>query len=78
MDLDKLGAIQFTLILGASSAAKATVRPSTPALADEIILWFVKPFFAATVENKTTEPLFLFKFSSKLLITSVTATRLST
>ena len=33
-----LGAIQLTLILGASSAAKATVKPSTPDLADEIIL----------------------------------------
>ena len=38
LDLVKLGAIQFILILGASSAAKATVRPSTPALADEMML----------------------------------------
>ena len=34
-DLDKLGAIQFTLTLGASSAANATVKPSTPDFADE-------------------------------------------
>ena len=37
-DLVKLGAIQFILISGANSAAKATVKPSTPALAEEIIL----------------------------------------
>ena len=37
-DFDKLGAIQFTLMFGASSAAKATVKPSTPDFADEIIL----------------------------------------
>ena len=37
-DLVKLGAIQLILMLGASSAAKATVNPSIPALAEEIIL----------------------------------------
>ena len=37
-DLVKLGAIQFILILGASSAARATVNPSIAALADEIML----------------------------------------
>ena len=37
-DFVKLGAIQFTLMLGANSAAKATVKPSTPDLAEEIIL----------------------------------------
>ena len=31
-ELVKLGAIQFTLILGANSAAKETVRPSTAAI----------------------------------------------
>ena len=63
LDLVKLGAIQFILMCGASSAARATVKPSTADLAEEIILWLVKPFFAATVENKTTEPLFLLRFS---------------
>jgi len=42
-------------MLGANSAAKATVKPSTPDFAEEIILWLTKPFFAATVENKTTD-----------------------
>ena len=57
-------------MLGANSAAKATVKPSTPDFAEEIILWLTKPFFAATVENKTTEALFLFKLFSKFLIIS--------
>ena len=74
-DFVKLGAIQFTLILGASSAAKATVKPSTPALEDEIILWLENPYLAATVENNTTDPLFLFKLSWKVLTMSVAATR---
>ena len=78
LDLVKLGAIQFILILGASSAAKATVKPSTPALAEEIILWLAKPFFAATVENKTIDPLFFLRLSWKALIISVTETRLRT
>ena len=38
LDLVKLGAIQFILISGANSAANATVNPSSPALAEEIIL----------------------------------------
>ena len=37
-DLVKLGAIQLILIFGASSAAKATVKPSTAAFTDEIML----------------------------------------
>ena len=37
-DFVKLGAIQFTLVCGASSAARATVKPSTAAFAGEIIL----------------------------------------
>ena len=59
-DFVKLGAIQFTLMCGANSAANDTVNPSTAALADEIIAWFVNPLWAATVENKTIEPLFFF------------------
>ena len=77
-DFVKLGAIQFIRILGASSAAKATVKPSIAALADEIILWFVNPFFAATVENRTIDPLFLVKLFWKALIISVAETRLRT
>ena len=38
LDFIKLGAIQFILIFGASSAARDTVKPSIAALADEIIL----------------------------------------
>ena len=38
LDLVKLGAIQFTLIFGANSAANANVKPSTAALAEDIIL----------------------------------------
>ena len=60
MDFDKLGAIQFTLILGANSAASVTVKPSTAAFVDAMIAWLVKPLCAATVENKTIEPLFFF------------------
>ena len=78
LDLVKLGAIQFILISGASSAAKATVSPSIAALAEEIILWLAKPFFAATVENNTTDPLLLLRLSWKVLNISVTATRLRT
>ena len=62
-ELVKLGAIQFTLIFGANSAANETVNPSTAALAEAIIAWLVNPLCAATVENKTTEPLFFFKLS---------------
>ena len=71
----KLGAIQLTLTLGANSAAKAKVRPSTAPFADETIAWFGKPCFTATVENKTIEPLFFFKLSAKVLITSVAEIR---
>ena len=37
-ELVKLGAIQFTLILGANSAAKETVKPSIAPLTDAMIL----------------------------------------
>ena len=54
----KLGAIQFTLIFGANSAAREIVNPLTAALADAIIEWLGKPLWAATEENNTIEPLF--------------------
>ena len=38
LDFVKLGAIQFTLIFGANSAASVTVNPSTAAFADAIIV----------------------------------------
>jgi hypothetical protein len=56
----RLGAIQLTLIFGANSAARETVKPSTAALADAIIAWLVNPLCAATVENNTIDPLFFF------------------
>ena len=59
-DFVKLGAIQLTLIFGANSAASETVKPSTAAFVDAIIEWFVKPLWAAIVENRTIEPLFFF------------------
>ena len=62
-ELVKLGAIQFTLMFGANSAASETVKPSTAAFVDAIIAWLVNPLWAATVENKTIEPLF---FSNSL------------
>ena len=68
LDFDILGAIQFTLMFGANSAAKDTVNPSIAPLADETILWLVKPLLTATVENKTIEPLFCFKLSEAFLI----------
>ena len=71
LDFDILGAIQFTLMFGANSAAKDTVSPSIAPLADETILWLVKPLLTATVENKTIEPLFCFKLSDALLIISI-------
>ena len=37
LEFVKLGAIQFTLIFGANSAAKETVNPSTAALVEAII-----------------------------------------
>jgi len=75
LEFVKLGAIQLTLTFGANSAAKAKVRPSIAPFADETIAWFGKPCFTATVENKTTEPLFFFKLSAKVLITSVAEIR---
>ena len=63
--------MQFILTFGANSAANATVKPSTAALAEEIILWLVKPFWAATVENKTIAPWLSFNFSCVALIISV-------
>ena len=59
-DFVKLGATQFTLMFGANSAARETVKPSTAAFVDAMIAWLVKPLCAATVENKTIEPLFFF------------------
>ena len=59
-ELVKLNATQFTLIFGANSAARETVKPSTAALVEAIIEWLVKPLWAATVENNTREPLFFF------------------
>ena len=38
-----LGAIQLTLILGANSAAKLSVKPSIAPLAEETMLWFGNP-----------------------------------
>ena len=63
--------MQFTLIFGANSAASVTVNPSTAALAEAIIVWLVKPLWAATVENKTTEPLFFYKISWNPFIASM-------
>ena len=48
---------------GANSAARETVKPSTAAFVDAMIAWLVKPLCAATVENKTIEPLFFFRLS---------------
>ena len=56
----KLGAIQFTLMLGANSAAKETVKPSIAPLTEAIILWLLNPLWAATVEKRTMDPLFFF------------------
>ena len=63
--------MQFILTFGANSAASATVKPSTAAFAEEIILWLVKPFWAATVENKTIAPWLSFNFPCVALIISV-------
>ena len=68
LDLVILGAIQFTLIFGANSAAKDTVSPSIAPLAEDTMLWLVNPLLTATVENKTIEPLFCFKLSEARLI----------
>ena len=53
-----LGAIQFTLILGANSAARDVVKPWIAHFAVEITECILKPRSTATVENKTIEPLF--------------------
>ncbi len=63
--------MQLTLTFGANSAANETVNPSIAALAEEIILWFVNPFLAATVEKRTIDPLLAFKFSCITLMISV-------
>ena len=57
-------------MFGANSAAKETVNPSTAAFVEAIIAWLVNPLWAATVENKTTDPLFFFKLSWYPFITS--------
>ena len=59
-ELDKLGAIQFILTWGANSEASDIVKPSKDALTGEIILWFGKPCFTATVEKRTIDDLFFF------------------
>ena len=51
----RLGAITFTRICGASSAASDTASPSTAALAAPMAAWLGKPLRAATEENSTTE-----------------------
>ena len=43
LEFVRLGAIQLTLIFGANSAASETVSPSTAALVEAIIAWFVNP-----------------------------------
>ena len=63
LDFVRLGATQFTLMCGANSAARETVKPSTAAFVDAMIAWLVNPLCAATVENKTIEPLFFFRLS---------------
>ena len=52
-DFVKLGAIQFILMLGANSAANASVKPSTAPFAEDTIAWLGKPCLTATVENNT-------------------------
>ena len=55
-------------MLGANSAANASVKPSTAPFAEDTIAWLGKPCLTATVENNTIEPLFCFKLSAKALI----------
>ena len=62
LELVKLRATLLTLMFGANSAANETVNPSIAALVDAIIEWFVKPLCAATVENKTIDPLFCLRY----------------
>ena len=49
------GAIQFTLIFGANSAASALVNPSPAPFEDATNEGKLKPVCTATVENKTTD-----------------------
>lgn len=49
----KDGAMQLTLILGANSAARALVSPSSAPLELDTKLWKGKPVCTATVENST-------------------------
>ena len=70
LEFVKLGAIQFTLIFGANSAARLIERSSTAAYADAIIEWFVKPLWTAAVEKRTIDPLFFLKLSWKPLMAS--------
>jgi hypothetical protein len=49
------GAIQFTRIEGASSAANDRLMPSIAPLVDDTTAWNENPACTATVENKTTE-----------------------
>ena len=65
-DFVKLGAMQFTLTLGAYSAANETVKPSIAPFAEETIAWLGKPCLTATVENKTIDPLFFLSYLQKL------------
>ena len=54
------GATQLTLILGASSAANAFVKPSIAPFEDDTIEWKLKPVCTATVENSTIEAVSVF------------------
>jgi hypothetical protein len=62
-------------MLGANSAANASVKPSTAPFAEDTIAWLGKPCLTATVENNTIEPLFCFKLSLKVLIISAAETK---
>ena len=52
----RLGATQLTRTLGASSAERARVRPSTAPLLADMTAWLLKPDCTATEEKRTTEP----------------------
>ena len=65
LDSVKLGAIQFTLTSGASSAARDKVNPSIAPFEVETIVWFVKPCLTAIVEKNKIDPLFFFKLFCK-------------
>ena len=66
----------LTRTFGASSADKARVNPSTAPFALAMTAWLLKPCCTATVENKTTAPLFFFSPASTLLMPSAAATNL--